>query len=164
MSEDPHSLFAALLTAGAILSGFCGTFLSFRIQRESNYYRQPALSFQQKAAEDVYIGLTHFTSSLLLLILATLCVVIFGFLMPLLALAGSGWLLARPHLVISGLVATLVLLAGYFLDELVHYKILKTNLVHDAKEWGRETVIVIAAILLAILGALIVFFIFCPAG
>ena len=83
MTEDPHSFFATLLTAGAILSGFCGTFLAFRIQSEANYYRQPALSFERGEARDISIDLTHFTSAFLLLILATLCAVIFGFVLPL---------------------------------------------------------------------------------
>ena len=68
-----------MLTAGAILSGFCGTFLAFRIQREAAYYRQPAVDYHGNKGKDVYIGLTHFTSAFLLLALATVCSVTFGF-------------------------------------------------------------------------------------
>lgn len=70
---DPMSLYSSLLSAGAILAGFCGTFLAFRIQREANYYRQPALDFATGEARDVPIGLTHFTSGLLLLGIASIC-------------------------------------------------------------------------------------------
>jgi hypothetical protein len=147
--EDTHSFFETILTAGAILTGFCGTFLSFRIQREANYYRQIALSFEKRKAEDVLIRLTHFTSAFLLLVLATICTIFFGFLLPLFAVAGSSWA-ALPELMVGGLVAALVLLVGYFFDELVHYEILSTNLVNDAQEWGKEWVIVAIAILVAI--------------
>jgi hypothetical protein len=87
MTADLQAFFAASLSAGAILTGFCGTFLSFRIQREANYCRQPVLDFQSGTAKDVCIGLSHFSSSFLLLILASLLAVAFGFVSPLLALA-----------------------------------------------------------------------------
>ena len=157
MLEDNQSFFQTVLAAGAILSGFCGTFLSFRIGRESNYYRQPALSFEQEGAVDIFIDLTHFTSAFFLLILASLCAVVFGFLLPLLAIAGWSWALARPELTVGGLVAAVVLLMGYFLDELVHYKILRFDrLIHDAKEWGDEKFIVTGAIITAFGGAYVV--------
>jgi hypothetical protein len=73
----------------------------------------------------------------------------FGFLIPLLALAGSGWALAQTKLVVAGLVATVVLLAAYFYDELVHYRILNMHLVNDSREWGREWAIVIVAVVFA---------------
>lgn len=130
--------------------------LSFGIQREANYYRQPALSYEQGQAKDILIGLTHFTSAFLLLILATLCSMLFGFLLPLLALAGWSWALARSWLAAGGLVAALILVAGYFLDELVHYRILSIRLVNDAREWGGESVIAISAIVLALGVALLV--------
>ena len=57
---DPQGFYTAVLTAGAILTGFAGTFLQFRIQREASYHRQPAVSFEEANAKDVFIGLTHF--------------------------------------------------------------------------------------------------------
>ncbi len=71
MPIDPYSFYTATLSAGAILMGFYGTFLAFRIQREANYYRQPALDFGLSEARDVYIGLTHFSSSFLLIVMTT---------------------------------------------------------------------------------------------
>ena len=115
MPNDPHSFFETIISAGAILSGFCGTFLAFRIQREASYYSQPALSFDRQEAKDVLIRMTHFTSAFFLLLLGTFSALVFGFLFPLLALAGSAWILARPGLVVGGLVAALVLIGGYSL-------------------------------------------------
>jgi hypothetical protein len=88
---DEQTFYAAVLSAGAILTGFSGTFLQFRIQREANYYRQPVLSYvegaEQGKAQDVPIGLVHFTGAFLLIIVSTLMAVTFGFVFPLLALA-----------------------------------------------------------------------------
>ena len=95
------------------------------------------------------MGLTHFTSAFLLLILATACSAIFGFALPLLALNGAAWAASRPGLVVGGMIAALVLLAAYFLDELVHYKILSSRLVNDAREWKAEWWIVVIGILAA---------------
>ena len=58
-----ESFYTATLSAGAILTGFCGTFLSFRLQREANYYRQVALDFETREARDVFVDLTHFTAT-----------------------------------------------------------------------------------------------------
>jgi hypothetical protein len=89
-SIDPAVFLGATLTTGAILAGFCGTFLSFRIQREAAYYRQPG---DKGEAKDE----THFTVSLALLLLTTICTAVFGIVFPLLALSGSG-LSMRPGL------------------------------------------------------------------
>src|SRR5258706_15088191 len=132
MTEADQRFFEVVISAGAIVAGFCSSFLVFRIQRESNYYRQPALSFEHKEARDVYIGLTHFTSSLLLLILAAFCSLVFGFVIPLLALSGVNVWFAKPGYVASGLVASVILLFGYFVDEMVHYGILSRKLENDA--------------------------------
>src|SRR5438067_526276 len=105
MPHDLEVLFQSLLSVGAILAGFCGTFLAFRIQREAKYSRQ---------------GLAHFTSPLLLLLCASAIICIFGILFPILALAGSQWLLSRSRFAVAGVVAAIVLLAAYFVDELVH--------------------------------------------
>ena len=98
----------------------------------------------------MYIGLTHFTSSVLLLILASLCSMVFGFLFPLLALIGAACALVTPPVIAGGLIATLVLLAFYFFDELLHYQIVGESLAQDAREWGREVPLVIVALVLAI--------------
>jgi hypothetical protein len=150
MSENPHSFFEAVFAAGAILSGFCGTFLSFRLQREANYYRQPALDFKTQKAVDIVVNLTHFTSAFCLLILATLCATIFGFVLPLFAISGSAWLLARHWLVVAGLVATQILLVAYFLAELRHYKILRHRLANDKREEDGQKPIAIGAISFAL--------------
>src|SRR5262245_60816594 len=138
MPADSSSFFAAVLSAGAILSGFCGTFLAFRIQREAAYYRQPAVDFKSGTGKDIPIGLTHFSSAFLLLVLATSCSATFGFIFPLLALSGCGWLASRPRLIVGGMLAALVLVGAYFLDELVHYRILTARLASDAREWKAE--------------------------
>lgn len=149
MNSDPLAFYESIIGAGAILSGFCGTFLSFRIQREANYYRQPVVSFEQEKAKDIYVGLTHFSSAFLLLILGTICSVIFGFLLPLFALAGWVWPLGHRNVVVGGLVAALILVATYFLDELVHYKILSSRLLNDVNEWRRESFVWVGGILIA---------------
>jgi hypothetical protein len=115
---NPTSFFEAALTAGAILSGFCATFLVFRIQREAAYYRQPVADYRERKGIDVFIGLTHFSSAFLLLSLAAVCSATFGFVFPLLALSGSEWIAERPRLVVGGMVGALVLIAAYILDEL----------------------------------------------
>ena len=92
------------------------------------------VSYEEGKARDVFIGLTHFTSAFLLLILATLSSMIFGFLLPLLALFNRTGRLADPHVIAAGLAATLVLLAAYFFDELHHYQILSNRLMEDARE------------------------------
>ncbi len=150
MPASGDSFFAAVLTAGAILSGFCGTFLAFKLQREATYYRQAAVDFREGRGKDIFVGLTHFTSAFLLLILATACSAIFGFIFPLLALSGSAWIASRPKLVVGGMIGALVLIAAYFLDELVHYQILSWRLVNDAREWKAEWWIVAGGILAAI--------------
>lgn len=106
---NPRSFYESIIAAGAITIGFCGTFLSFRIQREANYYRQPALSFEHGKARDVLIGLSHFTNAFLLLILATLSSMVFGFPLPLLALIGTACALANPGIIAGWLIATLIL-------------------------------------------------------
>lgn len=153
MSSDAIALYAALLSAGAILTGFCGTFLSFRIQREANYHRQPALDFKTNQARDVFIGLSHFTSSFLLLIVATLLAVSFGFICPLLSLVGAQ---IPPKIIVSGMVSSVVFVVGYFTCELVHYRILNRKLLNDPREWGRAWGVVTATVVLAAVAAAVV--------
>ena len=139
MPPNPDLFFSSALSAGAILSGFCGTFLTFRLQREASYYRQVALDFHRREARDVFVGLTHFTSALLLLVLATVCAATFGFIFPLLALDGSNWFAARSGYVVGGMIGSLILLFAYFADELVHYRIITGRLAQDASEWKNES-------------------------
>lgn len=157
MNIDPQNFFSAALGAGAILSGFCGTFLSFRIQRESAYYRQPVLDYENDKAKDIYIGLSHFTSSFLLLILASVISIIFGVILPLIAMAGANIVWEAPKVVVAGLIASVVLISGYFVCELVHYEILNRKLLNDPSEWGRARKTVIVTILLSFLSAVLIF-------
>lgn len=150
MTPEEQNFFSAALSAGAILTGFCGTFLSFRIQREAAYHRQPALDYEKDKAKDVYIGLSHFTSSFLVLILASLVTMVFGFILPLIALAGSGSAMVTVPVVTGGLVAALVLISGYFLVEMRHYHILSNKLLHDRAEWGRQNGVVAICVFLAV--------------
>jgi len=151
LAQEQMSFFEAVINAGAILAGFCSTFLAFRIQRESGYYRQPAVNFETAEAKDVHIGLTHFTSAFFLIISASAVSILFGFLIPLLGLAGVESLFISPAWVVAGLIASVVLLAGYFVDEMLHYRILSSKLLNDAREWKNELVIVLVAALLSIL-------------
>lgn len=150
MLPNSDSFFSAALSAGAILSGFCGTFLAFRLQREASYYRQVVLDFDSREGRDVFIGLTHFTSALLLLVLATICAATFGFVFPLLALHGSAWFAMRSGYVVGGMIGSLVLLFAYFTDELIHYRIITGRLAHDASEWKKEWWLVAVGVLVAI--------------
>ena len=137
-------------SAGAILTGFCGTFLSFRLQREANYYRQVAVDFEHNEARDIYVGLTHFTGPLLLLLLSTIVAALFGFVFPLVALAEpASQIMFSVGIVAAGEVAALVLLFGYFVGELVHYQVLTTSLVNDAMEWGSQWPVVLLTVMLA---------------
>lgn len=157
MNIDPQSFFTAALGAGAILSGFCGTFLSFRIQRESAYYRQPVLDYESGKAKDVLIGLSHFTSSFLLLILASTISIIFGVSLPLIAMAGADIVWEAPKVIVAGLIASVILIAGYFICELVHYKILNRNLLNDPNEWGRARKTVRMTILSSAVSSVLIF-------
>jgi hypothetical protein len=114
MTPNDSEFLGTVLTAGAIISGFCGSFLVFRIQREAEYYRTPGKQWNEQ----------HFTPSLLLLIVATLGAFIFGVCLPLLALAKSRAPLWWRPFIAAGLICSLSTLGAYILDELVHYRIL----------------------------------------
>ena len=156
--------YTAALTAGAIAIGFSGTFLQFRIQREANYYRQPVASFEkaislkkgegkpgEKAGTDAFVGLSHFSSSFLLIILGVLIQVVFGFCLPLMALANPNFAYTSPRVVAAGLVVGLVVVLGYFACELIHYQVLSNRLLNDEKEWGKEWPVVGMTLVLALL-------------
>jgi hypothetical protein len=149
--------YTAVLAAGAILTGFSGSFLQFRIQRESNYYRQPVTSYEEQKGRDVYIGLSHFSSAFLLIISAVVLEIIFGFCLPLLALANARLPILSPKIVASGLIAALILLMGYFCAELVHYEILNARLLNDRREWGRQWPVVATTFILALIASISVY-------
>lgn len=129
---DMGLFYGSSLTAGSILIGFCGVFLAFRIQRESSYYRQPAVDFTSGRGKDIYLGLTHFTSSLLLILLATLSSFIFGLVFPLLGLLG---IMVTPIIIFDGIISSVVFSISYFVAELVHYGLFRGILVGDRLEW-----------------------------
>jgi hypothetical protein len=157
MTPDDRAFFESIINAGAILAGFCGTFIAFRIQREANYYRQPVLSYEEEKAKDIEIGLTHFTSSFLLIVLAALMSLLFGLCIPMLGLAGLDTFLTRRSVVAAGIVGAMALLVGYFVDELIHYGIIFGRLKNDVFEWKKETPVVIATILLAVVCMILVY-------
>jgi hypothetical protein len=76
----------------------------------------------------------------------------FGFVFPLLALAEMPPSFVSPRFVAIGLLSALFPLLGYFLTELLHYRILSLGLMSDASEWGREWPVVIVALGGAVLG------------
>jgi hypothetical protein len=150
MTSEAQSFFSSVLSAGAILTGFCGTFLSFRIQREANYYRQPVVDFESGEAKDVLVGLTHFSSSFCILVVASLAAAFFGFLLPVLALSGAIGSAIWIKIVSGGLLSSLLLVIGYFWIELRHYNIVSNRLLHDRAEWGRQRTSLIAFAALAV--------------
>jgi hypothetical protein len=157
MNADGTSFFSSVISAGAILSGFCGTFLSFRLQREANYFRMPVADLDHPTGSSRDINQTHFTSALFLLLLGTLTSVVFGFLIPLMALAGISGAQNLATAVVSGLAAALVLIATYFLDELVHYRIFwPGRLLQDIGEWEGEWGIVATGLIAASVVAMLV--------
>ena len=119
------NFFESVIAAGAILTGLCGTFLAFRIQREASYYSQPVLDFDSCSAKNVKINLTQFSLAFGLLLAATVTALIFGFVIPLLAIAGAQGCLISPWLVVGGLLFAVALLLAYLVAELVHYRILR---------------------------------------
>jgi hypothetical protein len=138
-----ENFFGDALAAGAILTGFCGTFLSFRIEREAEYHRKPD-------SQPDSVSLSHFSASFLILISASVITMIFGTALPLLGLSGvtSKWITIK--LITAGLFAGLALIVGYFAVELVHYDIRFNKLRSDKEEWKREMPIVIVSFLLAL--------------
>jgi hypothetical protein len=146
-----ENVFGDALAAGAILTGFCGTFLSFRIQREAEYHRKPSSQPDSKAGRAAHVSLSHFSASFLILISASVITMIFGTALPLLGLSGgaSKWITIK--LITAGLFAGLALIVGYFAVELVHYDIRFNKLRSDQEEWKREIPIAIVSFSLALI-------------
>lgn len=118
------SFYAAVLSAGAILWGFCGTFLVFRIQREANYYQQPVLDYETGKAKNVKICMQKLSLPFGVLLFATHWVALFGVVMPLLGRAGYQFWLNHPQVLIWEIFVGLALILGYFWLELRHYRII----------------------------------------
>jgi hypothetical protein len=139
--HDPvdNQFFANIIAAGAVVASFCAVFLQFRIQREADYYRNPS--------HPEPLNLQQFSSSFFLIILTTVLAFIFGVILPLLRLSGLGANWIKVQCVVAGLLDTIALLAFYFLDELVHYRICRIN----RCEWLRELPVVLAAMFVGIL-------------
>jgi hypothetical protein len=143
MMEELGRVYEAALAGGAVLSGFIGTFLSFRIAREANYYSQPVFDCKQQKWKSAEINLSHFPPSLLLIILSWVGSTLFGLLCPL-------WALARrspspsPALIFAGILSSIILVAAYFLVEMVHYRMFRFK-------WGSEWGLVMCFLLLSIL-------------
>jgi hypothetical protein len=156
MAIQSVPFFSAVVSAGAILTGFCGSFLAFRIQREANYFRQPALDFATGKAKDVLIGLSHFSHPFLLLIAASLGSLLFGVLLPLFGIAGVSNRLVSPGVTVAGLAASTIVLCGYFYAEMNHYGILRGDLVNDINEKRGAWPILIGTALSAFLAVCIV--------
>lgn len=133
--------FADVIAAGAILGGFAATFLVFRIQREADYYRNPS---QGK------INQQQFTSSFALILLATVVTIAVGVVAPLLTLVHLKPRWITPPVVVGGLFAGLALMAGYFFDELVHYRIVLRYWRAEYTEWRREWPIMVISFLIAV--------------
>jgi hypothetical protein len=143
MNIQPVAFFSSVVSAGAILTGFCGSFLAFRIQREASYYRQPVLDYATETARDIEIDLSHFSYPFLLLIVASLGALFFGVVLPLFGIAGVSNGLVSPGITVAGLLASTIVLCGYFLAELSHYEILRGKLINDPAEKRRAVPIMI---------------------
>jgi hypothetical protein len=156
-TDQFEHFYEGALTAGAILTGFNGTFLTFRIQREASYHRQPVTVFIEAAdcgkGQDALIGLSRFNSSFFLIILGTVCSFAFGVLLPLVALANWDRVTHSPSLIFGGILASGVLVTGYFVDEMIHYRILLNwrKFRADVGQWKHEWIVVIATLVLAVL-------------
>ena len=138
-------IFGDALTAGAVLTGFCGTFLSFRIQREAEYHRKPSDSEDASNPS----SLSHFSPSFLILLLASVVTMIFGTVLPLLGLihVATNWITLK--LITAEFFAGLTLIGGYFAVELVHYDIRLNKLENDKAEWRRELPIIFGTVIVA---------------
>jgi len=130
--------FGAVMAAGAIITGFCGSFLAFRLQREAVYFRNPAQG---------YVGQQYFSPSLLLLLLASLAASVAGLVFPLLGLRGVQARFVTPNAVVAGLLSALFLLTAYFFNEIIHYRIAFEGWRRELEGWDRERPIVVVALL-----------------
>jgi len=154
-AEELGQFYGAALTGGAILSGFIGTFLNFRIQREANYYRQPVLDFNDGmevgTGKDAVIDLSHFPASLLLIVLSGIGSTTFGVLWPLSALARWGLFMSGPAPILAGIAGSVVLVAGYFFLEMFHYGMFRVHRAEWKREWGMVAGSVAIAVLIFVI-------------
>jgi hypothetical protein len=142
---ETEQFFRDIIGSGAILAGFCATFLVFRIQREADFYRT---ANDPKGTER---NEQHFTSSFLLIIFGTLAALCGGFLIPLLFLAGVQCFLLSPRVSVAALLASTVLIAGYVCNELVHYHITEKA----DPDWRAEKKVWLSTLLVAVLVGLL---------
>jgi hypothetical protein len=152
--DQLEHLYESALTAGAILSGFIGTFLTFRIQREAGYYRQPVLDFSTQEGRDARVDLSRFPVSLLLILPAAVLSILCGMFLPLAGLAHWKRCMASPGFVLGGIVASLVLVAVYFVAEMFHYRMFRIS----RAEWRREGWIAAVGISIAAVLGVITYF------
>jgi hypothetical protein len=134
MLDANSHFFSSVLAGGAIVAGFCAVFLQFRIQREANFYREPGCAHQEQ----------HFTTSFLLIILASILSFGFGVVMPLLGLAKIDEAWIAPKVIVGGLLAAIFLLPFYFFNELIHFRIICKR---DDEFWREFWVVVVALII-----------------
>jgi len=136
-AEELSQFYGAALTGGAILSGFVATFLSFRIQREADYYRQPVLRYKPDEecgnGQDVFIDLSRFPPSLLLIIVSWFGSTFFGVLWPLSALAHWSPSMTGPAPLLAGIASSVALVAAYFFAEMFHYAMFRSK---RGPQWG----------------------------
>jgi hypothetical protein len=141
--SDTKSFIEAALTAGSILTGFVGTFLNFRIQREASYYRSP---------ENPNTDQQHFGASFFLIIFAAVSSAIFGVALPLFALMPGHYFVIQPEMILAGILGSIVIVIAYFFAELFHYRIIfkqyngKWIFNPDREGWRREFLIVALAL------------------
>lgn len=126
MCIETANFFSEVIGAGAILTGLCGTFFAFRIQRESTFYSQP---YRKKDGtwEVSLIDRTHCTAPFRLLCWAFFASLCFGLCIPLLGMVGIKHPLVTPFVVTVGLFVAIILLIFYVLAELLHYHLFKCN-------------------------------------
>jgi hypothetical protein len=74
-----------------------------------------AHSFENREARDVDVGLSHFTSSFLLIIVAVLMTICFGLIAPMLGLLKADIILTQSRTIVGGLISSLMFLIGYFI-------------------------------------------------
>ena len=157
------TFYTDILTAGAILTGFSGTFLQFRIQREASYFRQPVLKFfdhdecNYGRGVDAEVNLSHLSAAFLRIIFSTLSSMIFGFVLPLAVKIDV--LVISKKAIVAGLFISVAFLIGYFISELHHYRVFRF-LKNDSAEWLRQIPVLAASVVLATIGGLFAFGVF----
>jgi hypothetical protein len=126
MCIETAKFFSDMIGAGAILTGLCGTFFAFRIQREATFYSQPYCNDEDEW-DVVVIDRTHFSAPFFLLSFAFLASLISGLVIPLLGMLGIKNFIVSPGFATGGLFVAIILLGFYIIAELQHYHLFKGN-------------------------------------